>query len=217
MLIRLDIYVIILLGDIMIIYKNGYAIVNDLRFRKDTKTGYYLCGKLVNGKRPRLHRYIWELFNGTIPKGYDVHHKDHNKDNNEIDNLELLTKREHIEKHKEELTDEIREKFRQNLNKARIKASEWHKSKEGRKWHSQQYEISLGNRAKKKFICEYCGKEFYCLDNGVNRFCSANCKSRYRWNSGIDNITRICVVCGSEFIVNKYSKKIKCDKCKRKE
>jgi hypothetical protein len=76
----------------MIIYENGYAIVNNLKFRKDKKTGYYLCGKLVNGKRPRLHRYIWELFNGTIPKGYDVHHKDHNKDNNEINNLELLTK-----------------------------------------------------------------------------------------------------------------------------
>ena len=37
MLIQLVICVIILLGDIMIIYENGYAIVNDLKFRKDTK------------------------------------------------------------------------------------------------------------------------------------------------------------------------------------
>jgi hypothetical protein len=75
----------------------------------------------------------------------------------------------------------------------------------------------LGNRTEKKFICEYCGKEFYCLDNGVNRFCSNRCRTANRRKSGVDNITRICVVCGSEFIVNKYSKKIKCDKCKRKE
>jgi hypothetical protein len=103
------------------------------------------------------------------------------------------------------------------MNKARIKAIEWHKSEEGRKWHSQQYKISLGNVGEKKFVCECCGKEFYKINKGTNRFCSNNCKSKYRRKSGVDNITRICVVCGSEFIVNKYSKKIKCDKCKRKE
>jgi hypothetical protein len=37
-----------------------------------------------------LHRVIWQLANGTIPDGYVVHHKDHDKTNNNISNLELV-------------------------------------------------------------------------------------------------------------------------------
>ena len=39
---------------------------------------------LVNGKRYLKHRYIWEQYNGKIPDGYEVHHKDLNTHNNEI-------------------------------------------------------------------------------------------------------------------------------------
>ena len=199
-------------------YKNNYAIFNGERFKKDNKTGYYLSsGNLVNGKRIRLHRYIWEYYYGEIPKGYDIHHKDHNKDNNDISNLEMLLKKDHIYLHKREITDETRNKYRENMNRnARPKAIEWHKSNKGKEWHKEQYKISLGNQKPKKFICDYCGKEYETLDKGINRFCSNNCKSAYRRKIGIDNINRKCVVCGNEFIVNKYSKKIKCDNCKKK-
>lgn len=55
------------------------AIFDGLSFRKDKKTGYYLNAKT----HKRLHVYVWEHFNGTIPKGYEIHHKDFNKKNNE--------------------------------------------------------------------------------------------------------------------------------------
>ncbi|MBR1805615.1 MAG: HNH endonuclease [Selenomonadaceae bacterium] len=42
-----------------------------------------------------LHRFVWTYFNGEIPDGYDVHHLDFNHDNNDIANLELVTKDEH--------------------------------------------------------------------------------------------------------------------------
>lgn len=44
-----------------------------------------------NGVRHRkmVHRVVWEAFNGTIPKGVIINHKDEDKANNNLDNLEL--------------------------------------------------------------------------------------------------------------------------------
>lgn len=45
----------------------------------------------INNKEIKLHIYIWEKINGNKPKGYEIHHKDFNKENYKIENLELLT------------------------------------------------------------------------------------------------------------------------------
>lgn len=37
------------------------------------------------------HRVIWEAFVGPIPEGYQINHKDFDKANNRLSNLELLT------------------------------------------------------------------------------------------------------------------------------
>ena len=57
------------------------------------KQGYYIHGYIF------LHRYIWEKFNGQIPKGYHVHHRDLNPENNILENLELLTSSQHQSLH----------------------------------------------------------------------------------------------------------------------
>lgn len=41
------------------------------------------------------HRYIWEQCYGPIPKGFVVHHKNHDRTDNRIENLELLPKKKH--------------------------------------------------------------------------------------------------------------------------
>ena len=46
-----------------------------------------------------VHRYIWEQLNGKIPDGYHIHHKDENKLNNSIDNLECISASEHAKLH----------------------------------------------------------------------------------------------------------------------
>lgn len=43
----------------------------------------------------RIHRLVAETFIGEIPKGYQVHHKDGNKQNNVVENLEILSSMEH--------------------------------------------------------------------------------------------------------------------------
>ena len=57
--------------------------------------GYY--GR-TDGDRGLMHRYVWDFHRGQIPKGYDVHHLDHDRTNNRIENLELHTKSEHARK-----------------------------------------------------------------------------------------------------------------------
>ncbi len=51
-------------------------------------------------------RWVWEKHNGPIPDGYDIHHKDENKENDKIENLELRESYEHREWHK--FSDDIK-------------------------------------------------------------------------------------------------------------
>ena len=49
------------------------------------------------------HRFIWECFNGEIPKELHVNHIDHNKQNNQLSNLELLTPEKNVQYYYEQI------------------------------------------------------------------------------------------------------------------
>lgn len=53
----------------------------------------------VNGKNVLLHRYIWEKHNGAIPDEFEVHHKDKNRHNYDLSNLQLIEAVEHRRQH----------------------------------------------------------------------------------------------------------------------
>ena len=56
--------------------------------------------KKGNGmKTVRVSRIVASIFIGEI-EGKEIHHKDLNEFNNKVDNLEILSKKEHIEIHK---------------------------------------------------------------------------------------------------------------------
>lgn len=58
--------------------------------------GYYVVTSKKEGNHNKLlHRLIFEKFYGPIPKGYHIHHKDENKLNNCIMNLQLVKKNIH--------------------------------------------------------------------------------------------------------------------------
>ena len=62
--------------------------------------GYYYITSTAEGNfKQLLHRLIFEDFYGPIPKGCVIHHKDGNKTNNCIMNLQLLTESEHHRLH----------------------------------------------------------------------------------------------------------------------
>jgi hypothetical protein len=54
----------------------------------------------LNGHNHHIHRLQWLKHHGEIPNGYVVHHKDENKLNWDITNLELITRSEHLKRHK---------------------------------------------------------------------------------------------------------------------
>ena len=59
-------------------------------------TGYWQLSlrKDKRIKHIRPHRHIYEAFYGRIPEGYQINHKDGNKTNNKLNNLELMTNSE---------------------------------------------------------------------------------------------------------------------------
>lgn len=189
--------------------------VDGIRFY-ETKQGYFLGS--VNGRAKRLHIYVWEKYNGAIPKGYHVHHIDGNKSNNDISNLELMKAHEHISLHSS--TPENRAAARENMKTVMKYAIAWHKSKAGREWHREhaksQLAVQLGKKI--KLTCGFCGKEYetpaFCRNR--SRFCSENCKQAARRHSGVDDSKRLCRACGAEYYTNKYAPKLYCtDDCRR--
>lgn len=179
-------------------------------FTKDKKTGYYLSAKPINdGKRIRLHVYVWTKHHGEPPKGYSIHHIDHDKDNNDISNLQLVTKGKHNEMHMEVRVkteyEEMRERF---ITNAHPKATEWHKSKEGREWHKEHWEASIGKhmKVKVKKECIVCGSEYEVnkINAPKSKYCSKKCKAKYRRDNKLDHITKKCIICGNDFFSGKY-------------
>ena len=63
---------------------------------KDGYIKFATCsGSRASTKQWLAHRWIWTQVNGEIPKGYDVDHIDFNPSNNKIENLQLVTRKQH--------------------------------------------------------------------------------------------------------------------------
>ncbi|MCJ7747890.1 MAG: HNH endonuclease [Desulfobacterales bacterium] len=67
----------------------------------DRFAGRWFVQWAENGKRIKMSRsrWIWEQAYGPIPKGYDVHHKDEDKENDTLENFELLLGEDHDNLH----------------------------------------------------------------------------------------------------------------------
>lgn len=95
-------------------YENHYSVSNLGRIRRDhtnthakaghimklttSRDGYENVGLSMNGNPTlkRVHRLVWEAFNGPIPVGHVINHKDGIKHHNTISNLEAVTHQTNI-------------------------------------------------------------------------------------------------------------------------
>lgn len=103
--------------------KKGLRLSPETEFKKGCKSnrimpiGSETVRKCTNGKlrafvkvanpsewRERA-KVNWEKVNGPLPKGLVIHHKDRNELNDAPENLEALTRAEHINEHRKELED----------------------------------------------------------------------------------------------------------------
>ena len=175
------------------------------KFYLDKSTGYWIS---TTSPRIRAHVWVWKFNHGDIQKGLHIHHKDGNKSNNSLENLECVTVKDHASKHKSE------ERNANNLvhvNNIRPLTKEWHASADGLEWHRQHGLKTWEERQPFTVPCKKCGKiaETKCFHQD---FCSNACKSSWRRKEGLDNEPRECPVCHNNFEVNKYAKTRSCSR-----
>lgn len=130
--------------------------------------GYWRINSEKEGNLGKLlHRLIYEKYYGKIPKGYVIHHKDGNKVNNDISNLEMIEASKHNKFH---MLGKKNPFYGKKLpKKTRIKMS---KSHSGYNHHFANYTLwdinnvhfnksyfNKNNPLKKSFKVKYNGKQ----------------------------------------------------------
>lgn len=142
------------------------------KFYIDKKTGYWIS---TTEPRIRAHVWVWINTKGEIEKFHHIHHKDGNKSNNDVGNLDKILDKDHYKLH---LTDEKREWSRQWANEIRPLTKEWHRSEEGRKWHVEHGIKTWKERKEFEIECLFCKKKLM-TKTYHQKYCHQNCKAKY--------------------------------------
>lgn len=153
-------------------------------------------GHLRNQKA--IHQRVWEYHHGIPPSGYEIHHVDGNKANNNITNLQLLTRSEHQSIHMPQgTTRRPKLQFTCACCGKKYVATTCGKNKfcsqQCRNKYRQEHELT-------KRVCPHCGKEFETYKANCARFCSHSCAMDAKRKHPIEK--RICPICGQEFTTN---------------
>lgn len=187
------------------------VVYNGRRYRRYPESPREVHRRYFGRSGALLHRDVWKFHNGPIPQGYDIHHKNGDPGDNRIENLECLSRKEHFGQHEESRRDWLQSKeLREHLDTARVLATEWHRSPEGRAWHRENAKTSLCKPRRPGWYndlpdldraCTICGAAFT-TKNAKRVFCGHNCAERScRENKRKTILTapRSCALCGAEF------------------
>lgn len=158
---------------------------------------------------PQAHRWVWINHNGEIPSEMIIHHIDGNKDNNEIKNLMMLSRADHMKEHcKDENEREIR---RKRMNDIRPLVHEWLRSDKGRKKQSEDAKEGWKTRKSVQYICRGCNKEKITYQ-AKSDFCSDACRNRWKRHNKPNPIEIICPICQNAFTKDKSDPKKICSR-----
>ena len=149
----------------------------------------------------KLHRFVWEEANGPIPDKHDIHHIDNDPTNNNVANLECLSKADHRQRHP---VKDI-EKSRQHMARMREIGADWHKSEEAKPSKSRASRIAWERFTPIPRICQHCSSPF--LDRAWAKeaaYCSSACRSYVQQHRSAYRENGICVICGSAFDYYKH-------------
>jgi len=174
-------------------------------------TGYFKADFLKGGEY--MHRAVWMHHYGSIPSGFSIHHRNEDKSDNSIENLELLPNSAHASMHAKDRYEKDPVKYLVGIEAAREAARKWHGSPAGLEWHKTHGKETWVGRESVEYSCAYCSKMFTRLV-GANKkgFCSMSCQGMARVKSGVDDEKRNCSECGTEFSINRYKKRRTCSK-----
>ncbi len=159
-----------------------------------------------------IHRAIWEYYYGEIPEGYDIHHRDENKSNNVISNLQPLTKSEHKTLHNKNV---VPKKYTcENCGKIFFSTNTGITKFCSKKCFNENYKKSEENQEIRE--CVICGKKFKVFKYSVAKCCSPSCISELALKTlhkpQRETLEKTCPVCG-EIFKTKINAKFCSKKC----
>lgn len=196
-----------------------YANFNENKYYRIPK-GYY---KNTNRPYSFLHHDVWVYHGNQLIQGLDIHHKDHDKKNNEIENLEQITKSNHTKHHLSSVSPKV---FICKMCGTEFESVSYHNNvlfckscyiiheKQRKSQWAKDNRIrlsakSLANYHSEKYNeireCEHCKSEFSVIKSSPQRFCSRSCtakatnhtKQSDKYNSK-KSIFK-CPVCGKDY------------------
>jgi hypothetical protein len=126
-----------------------------IKWRRN-KNGYYQDD---NGNL--LHRELWKFHVGPLDDGTMLHHRDHDKSNNAIDNLKTVTRAEHCGEHPEK---------QDHPDWVHMQSSDGGRQRANKLWDT---------RKPVDVACDWCGTVFQ--STGMRaKFCGGTCRARRR-------------------------------------
>lgn len=156
---------------------SNHQIHFERKFYLHKASGYWIsCDYSKERPRIRAHQWIWINHHGPIPKGYHLHHKNEDKSDNRIENLELIEASRHFKHHYyKDPSRAVHSK--ESIDKIRPLTKKWHASEEGKAWHAAHGIITWLNREPFKIKCQICSKEVE-TKTFHQKFCHPNCKAK---------------------------------------
>lgn len=126
--------------------------------------GYYQCSasRAKATGHYLMHRAVWAHHNGSIPDGIHIHHKDGDRSNNDINNLESMPLRDHLSGE------------HGYARGASAEPSEVKSKRRREEWERKQPRTRM---------CAECGAEFTSTGQRA-KFCRLLCGKRYRSRTG---------------------------------
>lgn len=103
----------------------------------------------LNGKSQHVHRLEWIKHHGAIPEGCIIHHKDEDKTNWNIDNLEMVSRSDHITKHQNTLRGDNFVKYGEQSRNHKLTQSDV----DYIKLHYVKHDPDYGGRSLAKQFC----------------------------------------------------------------
>ena len=145
---------------------NGHIYTRSLENKTGRRNYFYR----ENGSKT-LHREMWKDVNGEIPKGHHIHHKDGNPLNNNIENLECLSHKEHMHAHSVlAKIDPSKDIFKTR--------KDWQRSPDGIMHHRKIGKENWKKRQKVKRICITCLQEEWVHTTVLLHSACKNCRGR---------------------------------------